>query len=432
MELSKLEQVDLSVLSPEKIRTKLLQNDWINDEEKIKKLILDLSSLFIAFDTETFKGKEFFGFQECIKLLLKPLVLLNYLHIDYKNTRDRAFICIAPNKELTEFVTREESKKRILFQGLLLHAHFDVAPYKEPLGESEVMFDQSQEMIYGRGTCDMKSQISLIILTLYNLYHRGHTNNFLVLLSSDEEQACRLQGELLKKASGLINLDLEPTSTSYGRVAKTIKSTHFTNYVFFTQKRFDEDTEKLIKNEIRKYLDKFEIKYRLSLDEFNFNISIDSTEDFTKLSRILSPTFNNKIKRILESFGIESYCNSVETFGMRSRIFNPHDRIIRKSVWNTFGQNQYTFRDQEGLTDFNIIDETYIELFANYATALSITRRITGANNVIIASIPDRDRHGRYEAANLNDLVGNYNFIIDLAENVEANKEDLFYSSIES
>lgn len=54
-----LEKVDTSILTPHRLARRLSEGSWIDDYEQTKQLILDLSALFISYNTETYSGDGF-------------------------------------------------------------------------------------------------------------------------------------------------------------------------------------------------------------------------------------------------------------------------------------------------------------------------------------------------------------------------------------
>lgn len=409
-----LEKVDTSILTPHRLARRLSEGSWIDDYEQTKQLILDLSALFISYNTETYSGDGFIGFYECLDILLMPLINEGFIQTKSVTWYDRKFLCISNSVENCNNVIRNSNETK-LFHGVLLHAHCDVVKPKEPLGTFDTYYAPDSENFFGRGSCDMKSQIALLILLLYTLKKRNY-NNVTVLISSDEEQASRNQFEYFKRVRGLINIDLEPASLVYGNLANQIDDSRFSIF-YFSDELDDKNLEPYIIKNLTDYLKGFEMDFHISLSSDNLCIFVSSLEDPKKILRFNQEPSRRGIIKILSSSNIrvcDTYFNLPEK-KFSSTPTSTGLKVLRQSLELGYGKEYVV--TYPAITGFKYNSDGSFTLCGNFQSAFTLHahckkgNKQEAFNNIFIGSIPDRGRHSRYEMANLTELHGCLKFL---------------------
>src|SRR5260221_9853322 len=228
------EPTDPQILIPkskEKIRDRLKDLDWTEDATQIEEILQDLIAFFVSLDTVGGEGKNLKYFGSMVEFFLDPLIEERFLKVD-SDKGESPFIMIHPEmKQSAQILEVGSSKVAYIHQMIkdyiripkvVIHCHFDTVQFLGKFGMDVAYKDKANsEMISGRGTNDMKSQLAAIILLLFKLFKQGN-KNFFIFLTSTEEYDYKAAEDYLSLVRGALNLDLEPTSTISGVIVEGV------------------------------------------------------------------------------------------------------------------------------------------------------------------------------------------------------------------
>lgn len=213
----------------EHLLRRLVRSDWHDDLEVQKKLIMDITAMLVAHDTQATTGTEFRSCIHSITHLFADLEQNGDVHcrvVQYPES-DRTALIIAPSEDcpaieevINSFESGSAEQESVPIENTVIHFHIDTVPIargKHALATLDTFFDPRTGLMYGRGPNDMKGQASLAS-PLARLAIKAGKKPPVFVITTDEETHGKEGGlKLLQKLkSTWLTIDWEPVAGHAG------------------------------------------------------------------------------------------------------------------------------------------------------------------------------------------------------------------------
>lgn len=421
------ERIELiEILTVENIRNRLEQLTTSSSPQFIINLLQDISALLISQDTRTVFGEQFESAISIIQQLLFPLVESGYIFfnsqmlIKDESTIQRPFAFIGPPnlRDLSDLAFEEfhtSGEQQIDIPVNLVHSHIDTVEFSGTYGTNVPYLWRGEnplhEVLLGRGSIDMKSQVAVIIIGLYLLHSLG-AEPPMTILSADEELSNAISKKILANLFGKkLSMDLEPaTPDHYFNEILSSRSLIFRIQAKGYNRKFPPPSRAEMLEEIEKI-----VTDSMPLEDLFLKIKMTATglyvsarrKDFRDIETL--PNEETMVQMITDYISRFFYVNFLpsetpDTF--QSQISNKHS----PSLQDVFSRRTaIPFENSEDLiTDLIDLDYTSRRgtLVYNFATALTMHLKSNDGNMIIFGPREvGEGRHSEIEGGLIRDIL---------------------------
>lgn len=233
----KVEQIEIPELA-ELVAELQNVSAWSRNPDIGLRLLEKIAAFFITLDTRglvskdnlTYVGKDLTrNFPMAIEILLAPLVDSGFLKISKISKAHPVLMIHHCEDEKVEnlkshLIIPNKVFETVIVNKPLIHAHFDTVDFVGKLGSNIPLKNKRTDILYGRGSNDMKGQVAMLIMLLYKLAYEGCTN-FFIVLGSNEEFGINEDADIFKRLRTPVTFDIEPTGHHSGVFANKIGPT---------------------------------------------------------------------------------------------------------------------------------------------------------------------------------------------------------------
>jgi hypothetical protein len=426
-ELTKVE-----ILSKEKIRERLFNEELLNDEIGVKELIKDLTALFISLKTDRPHGHNLGTIVNIITFLLEPLLPNGFIKIHrFGSISSPSLIIESYNAndgiedKLKRCADPEQAKKELMLDvaDILMSAHYDTVIPKGQLGDIEPYINN--DWLYGRGAIDNKGQLACLIILLAKMAFYYDKNNSTKKLPSvvltilgDEETRCEVSRRFLRAFDARFKIDLEPTGRYVGVYSNKIRGEKFIKI-----KTQEWQTEDCVLTELKKRIEE------LILKEYpEARVHISHVRGTLHCGIQLDPRYRfkfptGKIVTILqEKLRLTSNADGNTYEGFTSKLAPEYETKLNTALKNNIPLERLDLEHMVTETSEPTEDYRKVELAHDFDTAYTLA---LGGNdtNTVITSFADTIRHSNTEGLNLphgvNLIKALFEFVINFHKPIE-------------
>ena len=423
-QVERLEKVD--VLTPFEITSRLIKLNASTSDDDLAILIKDISALIISYDTVTGELKDGLFLLAAIEQLLQPLLSDKYIKLRIEglvaNNHMIPFTFIYSPEE--EEVIREVESTWMNRSGTVeinvpvVHAHIDTTTLIEPFSSTTTYIDNNENtpdsLLFGRGANDMKSQIAVMIISLY-LLHSINEKPPIMVLSSDEEQGIPYSRDLFATMY-LRNLviDLEPCDPRF-YFNEVWPSVHLNMFIspLHPNDIVDKWNEQLKLKSVKEYVERITAQFYpkphydilVTADPDRISISIIDTIKYVEID-LINMNLVNIIKECIENYFHFERATQSEGYDFRS-LTTPENKLMLAEVY----KRRYF---EDGLTSEQAVtrvlrgeEELMVaSLRHNFASAATIAYGGL-LDNVFLTGPRElgEGRHSKFEGVKLNDNI---------------------------
>jgi len=452
MNFENLEQVE--VLSAITIRKRLEVLNTNTTPDEVGRLIKDISALLVSRNTVVGNFPDMLFLISDIADLLAPLEDCGYIKFNAEAAVNKdgyipiIFINSPVEQHLVKEIVRRGNTKDlpalIDVHTPIVHAHIDTTALIEPKAGLRTLIDNNENFLHsrlhGRGVIDMKSQIAVIIMSLYILKSLDKKPP-LVILTSDEEMSCVYSKDILNYIyphKGVFDLEpCKPDALSNeirpsSRLNFFLGAKRSSKYELIKDRKISyekslEDLQCSILYLAQTYYPKPLFDVHITAEVGKFSISIIDIEGYNSILSI-NKEFETQVKMLIENC-FEVITSSFSPYPslqseLSPRLKNAMSQILpRRKVVEITLQNKLTTTDYER----DIIGRASIS--HNFNTASSLTWGEYGVDD--IGNIGPREdgegRHSEDEVLFLHDDVILYHNLVEFLTIDEVGNSEQYF-----
>ncbi len=215
-----IEKHDPRSIDPDQLVLRLTNTEqWINDPDLKRQLLLDTCKLILSMDTRVNQGKDW----PDALAFFENSIPRDFIYSKKGPKQSPLYLVSNIRSRLTDHnnINPQEFTRGNYQTDILIHAHLDTVGFTSNLSTNLVYTNGDQ--IIARGVIDMKLQLSTIILFMHEIAYLNSQTDFTFIVSTDEEVAGL--GSILyarQVRAQLLALDLEPTGNASGIIATSI------------------------------------------------------------------------------------------------------------------------------------------------------------------------------------------------------------------